>query len=264
MSETQVNEEFYWFLFHKATLLLKKIGDKYTIPLQHDSPFEYSQETYIHQNVLTLNDKICKAYDLKEAIPESDQYVMIDLRASYTLIEENLYLAAGKCYQFVHWYRTSNFCPACGAKMETKGPIKRLCPQCKFSSHPIVFTCIIVLIRNENKIFLVRSKSHRGTYYSNVAGYLESGESLEKCVQREIMEETGFKVKNLQYFGSQTWPYPSQLMVAFVCDYDSGECKIQESEILTGGWFAKDNLPEIPPRLSISRRMIDWWLDNQK
>lgn len=265
LTMTDVTDEiYYWFLFYKGSVLVEKNGEAMRIPLQRQPPIEPDSETYIHQKVLTLKDKDCKAFDLKDEVKESNRYVLVDLRASYFSLPEEEYLAAGKCYQYVHWYRTSNFCPRCGHKMELTGPIKRLCPECKFSSHPIVFTCILALVRRDNKILLVQSRSHRGKYNSLVAGYLESGENLEQCVQREVMEETGLTIKNLQYFGSQSWPYPSQMMVGFICDYESGEPKLQESELIYGAFYTKDELPELPPHLSLSRKMIDWWVESQK
>ena len=95
-----------------------------------------------------------------------------------------------------------------------------------------------------------------------MAGFLEAGETLEQCVQREVLEETGLKVKNITYFGNQPWPYPSGLMIGFIADYESGEIKLQEDELSAGAFYSKENLPEIPRKLSIARKLIDWWLEN--
>ena len=110
---------------------------------------------------------------------------------------------------------------------------------------------------------MVRAKNFRGTYYGLVAGFLEAGESLEECVHREVMEETGIRIKNVKYFGSQPWPYPSGVMVGFTADYENGDIQIQEEELSDAAFFSKDNLPEIPKKLSLARKLIDDWLENE-
>ena len=86
------------------------------------------------------------------------------------------------------------------------------------------------------------------------------GESLEQALFREVAEETGLHIKNLKYFGSQPWPYPSGIMIGFTADYESGEIKLQAEELNAGAFYTKDNLPEIPGKLSLARKLIDDWL----
>jgi len=100
-------------------------------------------------------------------------------------------------------------------------------------------------------------------FYSVLAGFVEPGESFEECLQREVGEEVGLKVKNIQYFGSQPWPFPNSLMVGFTAEYDSGEIKIDKSEILDAGWFTADQLPQIPDTGSIARQLIDSFIQDQ-
>ena len=95
-----------------------------------------------------------------------------------------------------------------------------------------------------------------------MAAFLETGETLEQCVEREVWEETGLTIRNITYFGNQPWPYPSNLMIGFIADYAGGEIKLQDEELNSGSFFSKDNLPEIPHKLSLARKMIDWWLEN--
>ena len=128
----------------------------------------------------------------------------------------------------------------------------------------MVFTCIIVRITKGDEIFLVHAKTFKGPRYSLVSGYLEPGESLEECLIREIKEETNFEVQNIQYFGSQPWPFPSQMMVGFTCEYKSGELKLQESELTDGGFFGINNLPELPPEFTIARQMINDWISKKE
>jgi NAD+ diphosphatase len=143
----------------------------------------------------------------------------------------------------------------------------KYCPKCKREFWPRISPAIIVLVKRKEpnepeKILLVRSHNFRGDFHGLVAGFLEMGESLEECVIREVYEETSLKIKNLKYFGSQSWPYPSNIMIGFVADYDGGEIVVQESELKSASWYTIDNLPRIPEKLSIARKLIDYWIDS--
>ena len=93
--------------------------------------------------------------------------------------------------------------------------------------------------------------------YSALAGFVEPGESLEQCLAREVHEEVGVQVSNIRYFASQPWPFPHSLMIAFVCEWVSGDVKPQEAEIEEAKWFKVLQLPKLPSKISIARRLID-------
>lgn len=114
----------------------------------------------------------------------------------------------------------------------------------------------------KNSLLLVHARNFKGTFNSLVAGFLETGETLEECVAREVKEETGLNVKNITYFGNQPWPYPSGLMVGFIADYAGGEINLQDEELSSGDFYTRDNLPELPRKLSLARKMIDWWIEH--
>ncbi len=108
---------------------------------------------------------------------------------------------------------------------------------------------------------MVHARNFKTDFYGLVAGFVETGETLEEAVHREVEEETGIKIKNIRYFGSQPWPYPCGLMVGFNADYDGGDIHLQQSELSKGAWFTKDNLPTIPEPLSIARMILDDWIN---
>ena len=138
--------------------------------------------------------------------------------------------------------------------------ISKRCEECGKEVWPSLATAIIVLVHRGDEVLLVHARNIRGNIFGLVAGFVETGESLEEAVHREVMEETGLTITNLRYFGSQPWPYPSGLTVGFHADYVSGEIKLQKEELAAGQWFTKDNLPEIPEKLSIARKIIDDWV----
>ena len=138
--------------------------------------------------------------------------------------------------------------------------ISKRCINCGKEVWPSLATAIIVLIQRNDEVLLVHARNFKGNFYGLVAGFVETGETLEEAVHREVLEETGITIENLHYFGSQPWPYPSGLMIGFTADYVSGNIHLQKEELSKGAWFTKDNLPNIPEKLSIARRMLDDWI----
>lgn len=251
----------WWFVFFHDQLLLRKTPTGYAVPCSALPPVDLTG-AHVHE-VKTLDGLPCRAASLACPIEETDHYAMMGLRASYDHLPLPHYQAAGKARQIVHWDSTYRFCPTCAVALERTTPICKRCPSCGQEFYPVIHPAIIVLIRRGDSILLVHARNFRGTFHGLVAGFLETGETLEECVEREVMEETGLSIRNIRYFGSQPWPYPSGLMVGFTADYAGGEIRLQDEELSTGAFFTKDNLPEIPKKLSIARRLIDWWLAGQ-
>ncbi len=114
-----------------------------------------------------------------------------------------------------------------------------------------------MLVNRGEDILLARNAQARGNFYSTLAGFVEAGESIEETVHREVFEEVGIKVKNLEYYNSQSWPFPNSLMLGFHAEYDSGDIVIQETEIAEAKWFHYTDLPNRPAMMSISGWLID-------
>lgn len=263
METTEIQPSTQWFVFFDDQLLLKKEeNNKYSVPCGAEPPVKPKAGVVIHE-VFPPEGEAVRAFAIEQPIEETDEWVMIGLRASYDCLPLAHYQAAGKAYQILHWDRHSRFCPVCGTPMVQQAAIMKKCPRCGNEMYPAVSTAIIVLVRKGKEILLVHARNFRGTFFGLVAGFLETGETLEQCVKREVLEETGLRVKNITYFGNQPWPYPSGLMVGFIADYESGEIKLQEDELTAAAFYSKENLPEIPRKLSIARKLIDWWLENE-
>jgi NAD+ diphosphatase len=129
-------------------------------------------------------------------------------------------------------------------------------------NYPRLSPAIIVAVCRDDRLLLAQNKRFRSGYYSVLAGFVEPGETLEECVKREVFEEVNIRVKNIRYFGSQPWPFPNSLMVGFTAEYAGGEIDENKSEIVEADWFTADNLPRIPPQITIARWLIDWFRDN--
>jgi NAD+ diphosphatase len=196
---------------------------------------------------------------LAHAPAEAGGLMPVDLRSAYAILGEALYLLAGKGRELIHWEEHSRYCPACGAGTKPATRLSRQCPACGREHFPSIAPAVLALVRRQDRILLVRARSFTGPHYGLVAGFLEPGESLEECVRREVLEETGLAVAGIAYVGSQPWPFPSGLMAGFVMDYSSGEIRLQEEELSHAAFFSRQELPELPHRFSLARRMIDSW-----
>lgn len=255
----------YYFIFSKTNLLLEKLSNgKYTIPLADSCPIACAPHTHTIEVTPMANGTPVKTLHIDNPTIHHTPYQMCDLRASYYKLSNELYLKAGKCHELIYWDNNTQYCSVCGAPMQMHTAISKRCTNCGKEVWPQLATAIIVLVRRGNEVLLVHAKNFKTNFYGLVAGFVETGETLEQAVHREVMEETGITITNLTYFGSQPWPYPSGLMVGFYADYVSGELHLQTSELSSGNWFTKEHLPQIPEKLSIARMLIDNWLNKQK
>ena len=248
------------YIFYNDRLLLRKDPEeRYHVPYESELPDELQDVAASHEVVLP-NGTTIRATDIDHEVA-GDAWLMVGLRASFDYLPLSEYKAAGKAFQILWWDRHSRFCPVCGTPTEKRSPIMKKCPSCGYEIYPPISTAIIVLIRRgEDEVLLVHARNFRGTFYGLVAGFLEPGETLEQCVEREVREETGLSIRNIRYFDSQPWPYPSGLMVGFTADYAGGTIKLQDNELSAGAFYHRDHLPELPQKLSIARRLIDHWL----
>ena len=165
---------------------------------------------------------------------------------------------ASRAVQLLEWRRNHKFCSHCGHTTEIHPTeYAMVCPACGYHQYPRVQPCIITVItRGDDEVLLAKNAKNTSNMYGLIAGFVEVGETLEEAVQRETLEEVGIKVKNVQYLASQPWPFPSNLMLAFKAEYESGEIVLQEEEISDAEFFKFDQLPEIPFAGSIAHSMI--------
>ena len=200
----------------------------------------------------------CWAVELETDTPAPAGMGWQGLRALFSVLDDAHFALAGRAAQLIEWDRTHQFCGRCGTRTEPKRDERvRICPACKLAAYPRVAPAVMALVKRGTELLLARSPHFPPGMYSALAGFVEPGESLEQCIAREVAEEVGVRVKNLRYFASQPWPFPHSLMIAFVCEWASGELKLQAGEIDDAKWFEVLQLPKLPSKISIARRLID-------
>ncbi|MCP4597900.1 NAD(+) diphosphatase [Neptuniibacter sp.] len=187
----------------------------------------------------------------------------VGLRSMLGHVEtEEEYALLATAAQLVTWYESFKFCPRCATELSLH-PHERakVCGGCGHHQYPRISPCIIVLVKKGEQCLLAHAAKFAPGRYSTLAGFIEAGESAEHAVHREIEEEVGIKVKNIEYCFSQSWPFPHSLMLGFMAEYDSGDIQPDGIEILEADWFSADKLPTLPPRFTIARRLINRFLE---
>lgn len=199
-------------------------------------------------------------FELDKRPALKDGFELLLLREAFAVLNGDMFSLASYALEILYFYKNSRFCPACGTKTAALAKNSRVCPACKKEQYPLIAAACMVLVKKGKEILMVRGRNFKGKHYGLVAGFLEPGETLEQCAEREVLEETGLKIKNLKYFSSQPWPFPSNEMVGFTADYAGGKIKIQKEELLSAEFFTKENLPLLPGKISLAYKMVDAWL----
>lgn len=193
---------------------------------------------------------------------EQDGLVIIGRREAADLMEVDDFWHMNRAFHLADWDRKTRFCGVCAAPMErSESEIVKACPSCGEVSYPQISPAVIMAIVKDGKLLMAHNRRHPGQLYSVLAGFVEAGETLEHAVSREVHEEAGILVRNVEYFSSQPWPFPNSLMIAFTAHWASGELVRGEDEIDDIRWFAPSELPDqIPSTYSVARRLIEWFV----
>ncbi len=206
-----------------------------------------------------LAERYCQATWCARDTPAPPGLVWRSVRSLLGVMDDALVGLAGRAGQIAEWARTHRFCGACAAPMSlTVGERCFTCAACGHLAYPRISPAMMVLIKNGDHVLLALHTHSPSKRFTPLAGFLEAGESIEEAVHREVFEEVGLRVHNLQYFGSQSWPFPHSLMIAFTADYVDGEIRTDENEIAEARWFGPhDEWPEKVPHISISSVLVD-------
>jgi len=256
-------EKALWFIFRGREILLNIHKNPGAIPKLHD-PGELGLSGVREQYLGTLDRKHCYSIEIPEGTQAPDGMKFVDLRQAYSEMGESCFALVNKAVQVMEWDRTNQFCSRCGTKtLRRPGERGKECPDCGELFYPRISPAVIVLIRKGNKILLAKSPNFPQGMYSLIAGFIEPGETAEAAVAREIEEEVGIEVKNITYFGTQAWPFPNSLMIGFTAEYNSGDILPDGLEIEDAKWFSAEELPVLPGKISISRKLIDYFLKEE-
>ena len=206
-----------------------------------------------------LGERYCTAAWCERDTPAPEGYEWRGLRSLFGTLDDGFMGVAGRAGQIAEWARTHRFCGACATPMQlVSGERCFKCPACGMIAYPRISPAMMVLIRKGDQVLLAMHTASPSKRFTPLAGFLEAGESIEEAVHREVYEEVGLRVHNLQYFASQSWPFPHSLMIAFTADYLDGDIRIDENELSEARWFGPDDAwPERVPHISISSILVD-------
>lgn len=247
-----------WFVVHPKGLVGRREGDRLVFPTDEElAQLGVDPDTAHRIGALDETDALVVPVAGRIEAP----FELFALRALAATLDPALFGVVGRAMHAADWLTTSRFCGRCGTKTAPlEGERAMACPACGLHIYPRISPAIITLVRKGPLALLASNAKFPGAFYSTLAGFAEIGESLEETLVREVHEEAGVKVKNVRYFGSQPWPFPNSLMIAFTAEWDSGEINIDPKELSDAKWFSVDELPLIPPPLSIARQLIDAWI----
>ena len=240
-----------WFIVNRGKIWLNSAGQ---LPVGEYQQLTLSAEPeqicYLGQNGQT------NAYLLINHDQITDETQWVSPRELLTAAEQVFELAA-RAVQVALFLQTHRFCGQCGSAMSlVNWELAMLCNKCGHRCYPRIAPCVLVGIIHNDNILLARSSRHRPGFYSILAGFVESGETLEQAAVREVKEEVGVDIANLRYVGSQPWPFPHSLMTGFIADYAGGDIVCQPQEIEEAAWYPLDALPEVPPIETLSGKII--------
>ena len=209
-----------------------------------------------------LNNRPCFLVELTNESLLSEDTALTPLRNLLGRIPDSLFTICSRSIQLSDWKKNNQFCGICGSKMTNHETERAMFCECNnLMIYPRISPCVIVLVTKGEDLLLAHNKNFPGTFYSTLAGFIEAGESAESAIHREIYEEVKVTVKNIEYFGSQSWPFPSQLMLGYHAEYSDGDIKPDGVEIDKADWFNYKQLPQVPTgNISISGQLIESYI----
>lgn len=246
-----------WLVFQGARILLTDDVVQGYFPVLKDFSWLGMGEA-AYQYLGVLESLPVFAVSVSESAIPPEGYHFEDLRRILGQVDDELFAVAGRAFQILEWAHSHRFCGCCGTPTvsHAKGERARICPSCAFSSYPRINPCVIVAVTRGEEILLARAQRFNRPMFSTLAGFIEAGETAEETLLREVQEEVGVVVRNPRYFGSQSWPFPGNLMLGFHAEYESGDIVLQEEEIAEAGFYHFSDLPPIPPAGSIAHALI--------
>ena len=210
-----------------------------------------------------LDDKALYAAELSQSSNLLDNTKMSTMYALLGRVADSLFTALSRAVQIVEWYRSNQYCGKCSKSLQEDEKERAMKCSCGNLVYPRISPCVIVLVTKGEELLLAHNKNFPGNFFSTLAGFIEPGESAEHSLRREVLEEVNIEIENIIYYGSQSWPFPSQLMLGFHAEFKSGDIKPDGLEIDKADWFNYQNLPEVPTgNISISGQLIESYIES--
>ena len=221
----------------------------------------------LHVGIGENNNKKIYAIDISELNGDInvgyENLVEYDIRHLLAISKPEDIVLMGRANQLLHWIKSNKYSGYSGDLNKFNENEEALyCPSTSAIIYPSIAPCVLAMVTNGNEILLARNNMFPEGLFSVLAGFVEVSESAEETVQREVLEEVGVNVKNIKYHGSQPWPFPSQLMLGFSCEYDSGDIVLDKNEIAEANWYKYDKLPYVPPTTSLSGQLINSFVED--
>ncbi len=210
------------------------------------------------QPVGLLAARYCQTASTPLTAQAAAGYAFRKLRSLFGALDDDLLSVAGRSFQISEWARTHRFCGVCAAPTgQVPGERCMKCKVCGHTAYPRISPAMMVLVKRQESILLARHRASPTGFFTALAGFVEAGESIEDAIHREVLEEVGLRVGNINYFASQPWPFPHSLMIAYTAEYESGDIRMDEAEIAEARWFGpNDDLPPIPHGISVASALI--------
>jgi len=232
-----------------------------------DDDLKWSEMEFTHKHFLGyLDNRPCFVSCLEDSSKLGDGMMLSPLRNLLGRMPDSIFTVCSRSLQIDNWFISNQFCGTCGKGIKAHETERAMICECKNNLiYPTISPCIIVLVTKGEELLLAHNKNFPGDFYSTLAGFIEPGESAESAIEREIFEEVSVKVKNITYYGSQSWPFPSQLMLGYHAEYESGEVQPDGVEIDKADWFNYQELPQVPTgNISISGQLIESFVEKLK
>lgn len=245
-----------WLVLYDGQIVVTKEG--------HYLCYRLNQfETLMDQSAVVTGYLNGLAVGIVELSNLSNDTHTMSIRTLLSVSDATTYAHISHSLQILISRKEHVFCGCCGHRKQAKtGEWAMVCTECNNHTYPRISPCVIVLVTRGDEMLLVRHHRHcmQSTMHTLVAGFIEPGESAEAAVHREVFEETGLTLGKLHYCFSQSWPFPHALMMGFHAEYESGELVLEEEELCFGGWFRRDNPPDLPPKFTIARKLVDFYI----
>ena len=256
-----------WFVFQNEAMLLDVSLDFPRVPMGLEISalgldFETKHLVGLYNDTPSFAVQITSLVNIE--LPPG--FIFLPVRqALLSFNDDRFFYIVSRAREVLLWNTRTQFCGCCGEQTRhcDDHPAK-VCPSCNSLFFPQISPAMLVIIWRGDEILLGRSAHFLPGVYSALAGFVDPGESLEACVEREVQEEVGLCIKNIRYFSSQSWPFPSNLMLGFFAEYDSGDIRVDQDELEDAQWFNIHNLPALPNTISLSRRLIDAHIAGRK